>query len=350
MKIVLNIRQFHSYRGDITSFPLADLLSHLRLAAPSDEFILISDREIRQAAFGDLKVYILAPKATNELLSKYWFDVKLTSFLKREKADVFVSFNDRCSLKSQIPRVIILTDHLQTKRSLAKFLSKAESIITFSEFHKKKLIDQMNIQRGIITMLPTMTVPDYKPLNFVEKERVKQMAAEGKEYFLCNSIEDEIAMMNVLKAFSLFKKRQRSEMKMLVHGWLPDQVANKLRTYKYREDVLVLEDDAPEYPLLLGACYCVIQLDENIHSIPQAFHSAVPMILLSENVTKEISRGAALYTNNDPVDLADKMMRIYKDERLRFEILESGKIHASSYSMRKTADILWDVIRSANTD
>ena len=43
----------------------------------------------------------------------------------------------------------------------------------------------------------------------------------------------------------------------------------------------------------------------------------------------------------------DKMMLIYKDEKLRKELIEKGKIIAARYSWQRTAELLWQSILKA---
>ena len=57
----------------------------------------------------------------------------------------------------------------------------------------------------------------FKPLDWEEKEIIREKYAEGKAYFLFSGdINRRSNLINLLKAFSFFKKRQKSNM-MLLH-------------------------------------------------------------------------------------------------------------------------------------
>ena len=60
---------------------------------------------------------------------------------------------------------------------------------------------------------------------------------------------------------------------------------------------------------------------------------------------EEISEGAGLYFDPANVDdIADKLMRIYKDEDGRKLSIEKGLIVAQQYNCKRTADAVWEAI------
>ena len=59
----------------------------------------------------------------------------------------------------------------------------------------------------------------------------------------------------------------------------------------------------------------------------------------------EICGDAALFVNPESIeDIADKMMALYKDEKLRNELIAKGYVQAKKYSWDITADLLWQGI------
>ena len=58
--------------------------------------------------------------------------------------------------------------------------------------------------------------------------------------------------------------------------------------------------------------------------------------------------GATLYFNpNDHADVADKMMMIYRDEKLRAQLIEKGKERVKNFSSEKSAALFWQSILKA---
>ena len=76
------------------------------------------------------------------------------------------------------------------------------------------------------------------PLADAEKEEIKRKYVRGKEYFLAelaDAVDEDV--INLLKAFSLFKKRQQSNMQLILTGeinGLAGVIRQRLETYKYR--------------------------------------------------------------------------------------------------------------------
>jgi len=74
----------------------------------------------------------------------------------------------------------------------------------------------------------------------------------------------------------------------------------------------------------------------------------VPVLTSLNSSMEEIAKDAALYADaKNFEDIADKMMLIYKDEKLRKEIIEKGIAIAELYSWQRTADLLWQSILKA---
>ena len=125
---------------------------------PEHEFIFIFDRpyDKRFLFSNNIKTVVTGPAARHPLLWKLWYDIKVPVILKRYKVDVFVSCDGFCSLGTKVPQCLVVHDlaflhypsaikksHLLFyKRYTPKFLGKAISIATVSEFSKKDIIAQ----------------------------------------------------------------------------------------------------------------------------------------------------------------------------------------------------------------
>ncbi len=63
---------------------------------------------------------------------------------------------------------------------------------------------------------------------------------------------------------------------------------------------------------------------------------------------QEIAGDAALYVDpSDHEDIADKMMRIYKDEILRNELIKKGQVIHPRFTWDRTTELLWQSILKA---
>ncbi|HJU46093.1 MAG TPA: hypothetical protein VJ647_04870 [Chitinophagaceae bacterium] len=104
-------------------------------------------------------------------------------------------------------------------------------------------------------------------MEWEEREQIKEKYAGGTEYFLYTGpVYPPDTLVILLKAFSHFKKWQQSNMKLVLAGAVnrkTKQLKEKLATYRYREDVGIIEDPADEtlHELTAGA-YAQISIDK----------------------------------------------------------------------------------------
>ena len=144
-------------------------------------------------------------------------------------------------------------------------------------------------------------------------------------------------------------------MKLVLAGrlaWKNDEFLALLATYKYKDNVVLtgyLEEG--ELARLMAAAYALVypSLFEGF-GVPviEAMRCGVPVLTSKNSAMEEISAGAALYFDPAAVeDIAEKLMRIYKDERGRGELIEKGKEIAANYTWQKTADAVWEAVLQA---
>jgi glycosyltransferase involved in cell wall biosynthesis len=223
-----------------------------------------------------------------------------------------------------------------------------------SEFSKQDIVRHYKTDPGKINVVYNAAKEIFKPVTASAAELTRKRYAEGKEYFLyVGAIHPRKNLMNLLKAFSIFKRRQQSSLKLVIAGrlaWKYDSFVRELKKYKYRHDVILLGYvEENELADIMASAYALVyvSLFEGF-GIPvlEAMSSGVAVITSIHSSMQEVSKGAALYA--DPKnfeDIAEKMMLIYKDEKLREELIEKGRSAAVGYSWEKTGELLWQSIQ-----
>lgn len=79
--------------------------------------------------------------------------------------------------------------------------------------------------------------------------------------------------------------------------------------------------------------------------IVEAMQSGVPVIASNTSSMPEVGAEAALYADpNDPDAIAQQMLLLYKDEKLRNFQIEQGLARADVFSWDQTADQVWEKI------
>jgi glycosyltransferase involved in cell wall biosynthesis len=372
MKIAVNTRFLLNDYLEGYGYFIYETFKRITRNYPEHEFIFIFDRPFdkRFIFSSNIKPVVTGPPARHPLLWKLWYDIKVPAVLRKYNADVFVSCDGFCSLSTQVPQCLAVHDlsflhypsfikksHLFFyKRYTAKFLNKAKSIATVSEFSKQDIIFHYKISGGKIDVVPNAVKEIFHPLNNEEKQITKEKYTKGKEYFVyAGAIHPRKNLINLLKAFSVFKKRLQTNMKLVFAGrlaWKYESFIKSLETYKYRNDVVMTGYlDEEELVKLIGSAYTLVypSLFEGF-GVPllEAMRCEIPVITSAGSSMQEIAEDAALFADaNNHNDIADKMMRIYKDENLRNELIQKGKYIVQHYSWDKTAELFWQTILKA---
>jgi glycosyltransferase involved in cell wall biosynthesis len=295
-----------------------------------------------------------------------WYNLKLPLILKKYKADVFISDDGFCSSFTKVPLCLVMHDpaflyyphffkknnFFSTKKITTACLKKAKIICTWSEFSKKDICETYKIGERKIEVVYTGASELFTPLKFEEREKIKDQCADGNEYFLFTGIiHTEKNLIDLLKAFSIFKKRQKSSMQLLIANSFANknEFAESLRLFKYRADVkLVGQISQIELAKITAAAYVIIFLSfvkALYMPLLEAMKCNVPVITSNIYAMPEICGDAALYANyDDHNDIAAKIMMIFKDETLRTELILKGKKQVNRYSWENASLLLWQSI------
>lgn len=348
--------------GDDYSF---ECLSRLAEKYPRHQFIYIfNEPHNRYSSFGkNITEVIAGPKVKNSLLIQYWLNYKLPSLLKKYKADVLLNMNGMCSLRTKVPQCLFVQDlsflksplHLSKtqagflKKFTPRFLAKAKTVVTVSGYSRSVIIDQYKITGDKADVVYGGINEIYKPLTQHEKEIIKEKYTGGKEYFISHADHN---LVNLLKAFSFFKKRQKSNMMLLMTGKTYGSFKEELKTFKFRNEVLLLEDlPAEELAKITASAYTnvhpVLYDELAIHPL-RAMQCEVPVVCSNTGALPELCGPASLFFNpGNFEDMAEKMMLVFKDEDKAKELVKAGKIQAGLYDWDKTAGLLWRSIQKA---
>jgi glycosyltransferase involved in cell wall biosynthesis len=236
-------------------------------------------------------------------------------------------------------------------------LNVAKSIVTVSEFSRADIAKKYNIELSRITVIPNAARAVFQPLTIEEKDAVKEKYTDGREYFIyAGSIHPRKNLKNLLKGFSLFKRRQKSNWKLVLAGrlaWMYEDFIRDLKTYKYRDDVILtgyLEEE--ELARLVASAYSIVypSVFEGFGMpVAEAMQCGVPVITSANSAMAEVAGNAALYADPaDHNDIGEKMMTMYKDEQLRHKLVDEGMKRAVQFDWDISSKKLWDQILLVN--
>ncbi|RYY90050.1 MAG: glycosyltransferase family 1 protein [Chitinophagaceae bacterium] len=370
MNIAVNTRLLLADHLEGIGFFEQEVLRRLVAAHPEHRFFFLFDRPYDERfLFGpNVTPIVLKPAARHPVLWRFWFDVKVPLVLRRIKADVFLSPEGYLSLTTRVPQCMIVHDlgflhqpeayksiHLgYLRRMLPRFVRRAHRICTVSEFSSADLQRQYKVSPEKIRIVHNAVRSGFGPLDYEERAAVKEKYTGGTEYFLyAGALQPRKNLINLLKGFSQFKKRQKSSWKLVLAGrlaWKNNEFLTLLESYKYREDVVLTGYvDDRELQQLMASCYAFVypSLFEGF-GVPvlEAMQSGVPVLTSEGSAMTEVCgpEGALYFNPKEPASIAGELMHIYKDEDGRRLLIEKGLQRTKDFSWDKTAGELWEVI------
>lgn len=295
---------------------------------------------------------------THKLSILHWYYFKLPSLLKKHNPSAILQPFGFYSANYKVPQVLLLqqlpsklNNQVNSKPTLSllktinpKDLNKLAEVLTTSQYIKDIIIRKVKPFSPPINVVHGAAQQNFIPLGFNQQQLVKETYTQGHNYFfVIGNFKNSKQTTTVLKAFSVFKKWQQSNFKLVI---MQDENLHNMETYKYKNDVVVISSLQINLPDLTGAAYACIYLcdDEKFGiSILNSLQSGVPLICSSSNTNQEIVEEASLFFDNESFkSLAEQMIEIYKNEDLRSSLIEKGVKQANQFSWEKTANLVWE--------
>lgn len=367
MRIAVNTRLLLKGKLEGIGWFTYQTLERIVRQHPEHEFIFFFDRPYDPSFIFASNVIpvVVPPQARHPILFYLWFEWSIPFMLRKYKADLFLSPDGYMSLSTKVPTCLVIHDlafehypehfvlshRLYWRHYSPLFAQKAKQIVTVSSFSKKDISERYNIESDKITVACNGAHEEYKPLTWEEREAVKAKYAEGCEYFVfAGALHPRKNIVNLLKAFIAFKKRQRSNMKLVIAGrlaWKYEEVEKMREEMPFKEDVRwVGYMDVDELSRLIGGAYALVyaSLFEGF-GIPilEALQCNVPAIVSNTSSMPEVAGNAALQVDpTNAEDIANKMELLYKDEMLRKKLINAAPEQVQKFTWDKAAATLWN--------
>jgi glycosyltransferase involved in cell wall biosynthesis len=372
MRIAVNTRLLLKDKLEGIGWFAHETLRRIVKNHPEHEFIFFFDRLWHPDFLfaPNVKPVLLKPQARHPFLYYLWTEWSIPYALRKYKADLYFSPDHLGSLHTKVPTVITLHDlafahypefmdkmhRWHYRHYLPRHARHARRIIAVSEFTKSDIIEQLKIDPDKIDVVHNGAHEHYRPLPYEECETIREKYTGGEEYFLfTGALHPRKNIINLLKAFVQFKRRQRSSIKLVIVGrmaWQFDEIVQAKKRMPFKEDVIWTGYmDVAELAKVTAAAYALVypSLFEGF-GIPilEAMACHVPVIISNTSSMPEVAGDAGLLVNPHSVaDIAAKMMAIYKDERLREKLVAAAMVQKDKFSWDLAAEKLWESLMKA---
>lgn len=235
-------------------------------------------------------------------------------------------------------------------------LKKAKRVITISDFSVNEIKKHFKVDNDKLVNVYNSYNTIYRKIdNESEIKNVLDVHSIKDDFFLyIGRLEEKKNTPRLIEAFSIFKKENKSDIKLVLvgtHGYGYDRVKNNIKKFGLENDVIELGwVENSDLPYLVNAAkvFCFPSLYEGFGMpIIEAMVCGTPVITSDFGAMKEVAQDAALLVDSyNPKELASGMSSIYLDKDLSEKLVKKGYERVKNFSWKKTALKIKEVIYS----
>ena len=320
----------------------------------SHTFVCITDgKDITFKSSNNIKnvktFFTLRNKRSRFFLTRF----ELNRIIKKNNIDILIH-SGNISLRFASVRQVVCLNQVDTlqKNQLKQLHLHAGQIWVHNNYDDEILKKHLPEKR--VSVIPFGASKDIKPFSWTEREACKKKLTGGDEYFLLHAKKISAqALMMVLKAFSAFKKWNRTSMKLLLH--VSDKskktAIDIIKNYLYANDLLLIVENANEAEIeMLGSAYAVVFLSESEYPTGKMMHALsmeVPLLLPQHPYLESMFEASAGFYKNDIDGLFSKLSLLYKDEVYKNQLVTNGASKVAASSWKSVAQTFITAISNA---
>lgn len=232
-----------------------------------------------------------------------------------------------------------------------KEAAEADMIIAVSEFTKIRLIEEYGLEKGKIKVIHEAAAKHLKPLNMPKSfELIRRKYGLPDNYFLClSTLEPRKNIAGIIEAYLAWQEDTEVDVGLVIAGKKYSEIFSKTKLKSHPKIHLTgfvdEEDKALLYQHALAFLYPSFYEGFGL-PILEAMQCGTPVITSDATAMSEVAGGAALLVNpNDPEELKKAMHEIYRDEKLRADLIEKGFLRTQAFSWGRAAEALMKCLK-----
>lgn len=344
------------------------LLDHLSLLHPEDQYHVIVDRDIHMSIMDRPNVirHVLSPPTRHPVLWYFWFEWRVPALLKKIGADVFFSPDGFLSLNTDCPTVLTIHDlaylhypegsqrsHLRYLRKyMPQFLQRADEVIAVSQFTADDINQHFLGSASKIATIYNGVSDDFHPLDKDEQIACRKYYTEGRPYFIyVGSIHPRKNVAALVRSFDQYIGRTGDDVCLVLAGrraWKSMDVTYALKNSPYASQIIEIPNIDDQVPRLVASAeaMCYVSLFEGFGlPVLEAMACGTPVITSVNTPMQEVCGDLAYYVNpRDISSICEAMIDVRSQNNALKQNVEKLRLRASMFSWEKAANLLHERI------
>jgi glycosyltransferase involved in cell wall biosynthesis len=227
---------------------------------------------------------------------------------------------------------------------------EADRIVAVSKFTRNQLVEEYGLSKQKISVIYESVDKRMKPLAMpMAFNLLKRKYNLPKEYFLClSTIEPRKNIRGTVESFIKWLNETKADVSLVIAGQAHDRIFAKssLRNHPKILKIGFIDEEnkALLYEHALAFLYPSFYEGFGL-PILEAMRCGTPVITSDATSMPEVAGNAALLVNpNSSKELKNAMHSVYRDHKLRKELIEKGRRRVNQFSWKKAARQLLDML------
>jgi glycosyltransferase involved in cell wall biosynthesis len=238
--------------------------------------------------------------------------------------------------------------------TMRRIKSRADIIITISEFSKKEIIDLYRVNEEKIKVVHLgFDAGIYHEQSAEDISAAKENFGLADPYIMyIGRLEKKKNIGNIVKAYVLARANHEN-IKLVLAGSSGNQfddIKNIISDLKLEKEIILpgYVDQADLPKLLAGASAFIFPTLYEGFGLPILESMAVGTPVITSNTLPhtEVGGDAAIYVDpKSPEAISDAIIKVLENEDFRRQVVESGVLRANEFSWKKTAEEIYRIIK-----
>lgn len=361
MRIGIDGRAAKWYRGTGIGTYTYELVNSLNSVDNKNDYLVFMPDNCKDSL--NLNSNFIQANITEAAEGGFWDVVNIPNILKDYKIDLYHVPQNGIGLpvEKDCPFLITLHDVIPFKmpetvsksylkifkENIPSIIERCDGIVTVSDYSKKDIVETLNFPEEKIFVTYLANEDIYMPIDKILSRYIikKNYSITDKYILYVGGFSPRKNILGLIEAFSILMEKYHENIKLVIAG----RKGSSYETYKIRAEELNIDDKVlfpgfialGDLPYLYNASELFIypSFYEGFGLPPiEAMACGVPVIASDTTSIPEIAGDSArLIDPCNTSDMAEAMLNVLQDEKLRNELIEKGLKRSRQLSWKNTA-------------